>query len=304
MALAAHKTDDSEIVLSKSDVPAVFAGRPTFGVSEKYIHIHTADFMQPATDAGWVLFNAGTKKRNRRTMANNPSALETAGHFLAFRPSDEWISNRGLQNNLNFNGGIGRVSRAIPRLILYNSHDKSMGLKAVLGLFEFICSNAAIMCSDSWGKWSFRHININPMKVLEFFRQVIEVAPYIIDARDAMSRIEVKREQALEFAESVIDLRWDGDKYAVDPSALISPRFEEQSDLTAYNVFQTVQHHMIQGGDKFTNKETKKIRQQRKVKDFKNDFNINRGLWESANKWLNGMGHQLPPPPKLDINVR
>jgi hypothetical protein len=303
MALAAHKTDDSEIVLSKSDVPAVFAGRPD-NVSARYVHIHTADFMQPANDAGWVLFNAGTKKRNRRTKANNPNAIETAGHFLAFRPSDDWINARGLANNLNFNGGIGRVSRAIPRLILYNSHDKTMALKAVLGLFEFICSNAAIMCSDSWGKWSFRHMNINPMKMLDFFRQIIEVAPYIIDTRDAMSKIEVTQNQALDLAEQVIDLRWKDGAYQVDPATLVAPRFEEQSDLTAYNVFQTVQHHLIQGGDHFTNKETKKVRKQRVIKDFKNDFNINRGLWQIANKWLNDMGHQLPPPPKLDIDVR
>lgn len=303
MALAAHKTDDSEIVLSKSDVPAVFAGRPD-NVSNRYVHIHTADYIQPAYDAGWILSNAGTKKRNRRSLANNPNAKETAGHFVVFRPSDAWIEERGLTSNLRFDGGIGRISRAIPRLILYNSHDKTMALQAVLGLFEFICSNAAIMCSDSWGKWSFRHMNINPMKMLDFFRQIIEVAPYIIDTRDAMSRIEVTRPQALEFAENVIDLRWKDGAYQVDPAALITPRFEEQNDLTAYNVFQTVQNHMIQGGDHFANKETKKVRKQRSVKDFKNDFNINRGLWEAANKWLNSIGHQLPPPPKLDMNVR
>lgn len=303
MALLAHKTDDSEITLTKSDVPAVFADRP-IGVSDRYIHIHTADFMRPANDAGWVLFNAGTKRRNRRTMVNNPHALETAGHFLAFRPSDQWITNRDLDHKLNFNGGVGRISRVIPRLILYNSHDKSMGLKAVLGLFEFICSNAAIMCSDSWGKWSFKHININPIKVLEFFRQIIEVAPYIVDTRDAMSKIEVTKNQALDLAERAIDLRWDGEKYAVDPSVLIKPRFQEQSDLTAYNVFQTVQHHLIQGGDHFANKDTKKARKQRKVKDFKSDFSINRGLWEAANNWLNDMGYPLPPPPTLNIDVR
>jgi hypothetical protein len=142
------------------------------------------------------------------------------------------------------------------------------------------------------------------MKMLDFFRQIIEVAPYIIDTRDAMSKIEVTQNQALDLAEQVIDLRWKDGAYQVDPATLVAPRFEEQSDLTAYNVFQTVQHHLIQGGDHFTNKETKKVRKQRVIKDFKNDFNINRGLWQIANKWLNDMGHQLPPPPKLDIDVR
>lgn len=303
MALAAHKTDDSEIVLSKSDVPAVFADRPD-NVSNRYVHIRTSDFMQPAKNAGWVLFNAGTKKRQRRSIANNPNALATAGHFLAFRPSDEWINSHGLANNLNFNGGIGRISRAIPRLVLYNSHDKTLSLKAVLGLFEFVCSNATIMCSDSWGKWSFRHMNINPLKVLEFFQQVIEISPYIVNMRDEMSKIEVTQNQALDLAERVITLRWDGGKYAVDPSALIVPRFDEQRDLTAYNVFQTVQHHMIQGGDRFRNNGNEKIRKQRAVKDFKNDYNINHGLWEKTGEWLNNMGYQLPPPPKIDINVK
>jgi hypothetical protein len=43
---------------------------------------------------------------------------------------------------------------------------------------------------------------------------------------------------------------------------------------------------------------------QPRIKDFKKDLDINSGLWEHAVEWLGGMNKQLPPPPKIDVNVR
>jgi hypothetical protein len=304
--LSAHKTDDSIITLQPGDktYAAVFSDKPAETVSSKYVMVPTHQFIPIAQEAEWDLLNSGSKKRNRRTLGKNPEGQSTAGHFLAFRPSDQWIEKRGLASALRFDGKIGRISNAVPRLVLYNSHDCTLALKAVLGIFEFICSNAAIVTSDEWGSWSFRHMNVNPAKLLNFFRSVLEVAPYILDTRDYLSKIDVTRNQALELAESVIDLRWDGEKYAVDPNELIIPRHQEQSALTAYNVFQTIQGYLVQGGNQVGNKTKQKNRKASKIKNFAADLAINRGLWERTNKWLGGMGYQLPAPPVINVNVR
>lgn len=306
-AIPAHKTDDSVIEITRENLPAVFAG-PAEGRSKRYIHVPTNEFIPIAQSVGWEVFNAGMKKRNRRSLVKNPTAQESARHFVAFRPSDNWLNERGLMDGLRFNGGISRMSDAVPRLIIYNSHDGTGALQAILGIYEFICSNAAIMCSDEWGKWSFRHMGINVEKVMHnFFISVLEGACHVLDIRNEMQKIEVSKPQALEFAESVIDLRWDGESYKVDPNQLIECRHNGQEDLTAYNVFNRVQESMIKGGFNATRiKEGKQKpnRKQSKVKDFQKDIKINNGLWDAAVNWLGNMNYQLPPPPKIDVNVR
>lgn len=306
-AIPAHKTDDSVIQITPENLPAVFAG-PADGLSKRYVHVPTHEFIPIAQRAGWKVFNAGMRKCNRRSLMKNADAQNTARHFVAFRPSEDWLTQRGLIDRLRFDGQIGKIANTVPRLVVYNSHDRTSALQAILGIYEFICSNSAIVCSDEWGKWSFRHMNIDPRKILEnFFVSVLEGACHVLDIRDAMQAIEIEERKALEFAESVIDLRWNDGKYQVDPRDLITCHHAGQEQPTAYNWFNRIQENLIKGGFNATRVKEGKQKPQRKqsrVKDFKKDLDINSGLWESAVKWLGDMNYQLPPPPKIDVNVR
>ncbi len=315
--IPAHKTDDSAIVLTPENAPAVFGAPNPETMSKRYVHVPTNEFIPIAEEVGWQLFNTGkdgsafgARRRNAPTLAKDPNAAQTAAHFVAFRPSDNWLESRGLVESLRFDGGVGRISRAIPRLVVYNSHDKTRALKAVMGIFDFICSNSAIMMSDSWGSWTFRHMNIDPTKILHnFFTSVIESACYVLDIRNAMHQIEVTQKQALEFADSVIDIRWDGSEWKIDPNDLVRCRHSGQEADTAYNVFQRVQEGVIRAGFEATRinggtGKQKPNRKQSAIKDYTKDLNINTALYERATEWLNNMGKQLPPPPKVNINVK
>lgn len=306
-AIPAHKTDDSVIEVTPENFPAIYAG-PAAGVSKRYVHFPTHALKPIAESVGWDLFNAGMKKRNMRSLRNNPNAQETARHFVAFRPSEDWLTQRGFIEKLRFDGGIGKISNAVPRLIAFNSHDRTGALEFDLGIYEFICSNSAIMCSSEWGKWKFRHMNVDVTKILHnFFISVLEGACHVLDIRNEMQKIEVSEKQALEFAESVIDLRWDGESWKVDPRELVACHHQGQEAPTAYNYFNRVQENMIKGGfqaQRLKEGKQKPFRKQSRVKDFKKDLDINSGLWDAAVGWLNNMNYQLPPPPKIDVNVR
>ncbi len=306
-AIAAHKTDDSIIDITPENFPAVYAG-PSEGSSKRYVHVPTNEFIPVAQEAGWDVFNAGMKKRNSRSIRNNPDSVKTAHHFVAFRPSDAWLTSRGLLDNLRFDGGIGRLSKATPRLVVYNSHDTTRKLKAVLGLYEFICSNSAIMCSESWGEWSIRHVNIDVQKIMRnFFVSVLEGACHVLDYRNEMEKIDVTKPQALDYASRVIDLRWNGDAYSVEPADLIACHHNGQEEMTAYNIFQRVQENMIKPGIYATAKNPGKQNPRRKqtgIKDFHKDLEINKGLFEAANQWLGDMGKQLPPPPNINMDIK
>lgn len=307
MTLAAHKTDDSAIVLSADDLPCAFLEKSNR--SARYVDINSSRTIEIAQNNDWVLFNAGQQRKNSRSLNKNPNAAMFAPHFLAFRPSDNWMESRGLMDKLRFDGGIGKVSKVFPRVIFYNGHDGKTAIEARMGIFEFICSNSAIMCSDEWGSWKFRHTGIDADKVFnQFFRSVLEAAPYLVDIRDEMQAMDVTKAQALEYAETVIDLRYDGEKFSVNPHDLIKPMYKEQSDLTAYNVFNNVQRSLIQGGFNATNKQYKgkrnPTRKQTAIRGILEDKKINLGLWEKTQDWLSNMGRQLPAPPTIDADVR
>src|SRR3954470_11240913 len=109
--MAAHKTDDSIIEVTSENYPAVWAGKSD-NVSERYVHVPTHEFIPIAQQAGWDVFNAGMKKRNSRSIRDNPDAQQTAQHFVGFRPSDAWLDSRGLMDKLRFDGGVGSISKA------------------------------------------------------------------------------------------------------------------------------------------------------------------------------------------------
>lgn len=282
---------------------AIFSDHAAPNVSARYVHINSSEYIPLAKAAGWEVSNGGAKKRNRRSLSRNPAAQATASHFLEFQPSNEWLQNRGLLNNVVLNNGTS-LSRIFPRLIMSNSHDKTDALKFRFGLMELVCLNGMVVCTDEWGHWSFRHTNIVPAKLLDFFNQVIEAAPYIFNLRNEMSKIDVSRDQAVELAENVIDLRWDGEKFAVDPTEIIKPRYQEQEQLNAYNVMQTVQGYLVNGGNTANNRSTHKTRKQRKINNFAAQTSINEGLWKRTGEWLKRMGYELPPPPLIKVDVR
>ena len=122
--LAAHKTDDSVIDLTPEDFPAIFADRPADYVSNRYVHIRTSDLVPIAKESNWEWCNAGSKGRRAKTLMRNADAGRTVNHFVVFRPSDHWLAQRGLADKLRLNGGINNISNAIPRLVVYNSHDR------------------------------------------------------------------------------------------------------------------------------------------------------------------------------------
>lgn len=319
-AVSAHKTDDKVIVLNADNAPAIFSDINANHCSQRYVHVPTHELVRVAGEAGWVPFNTnhsdlrsvgyGQRQRNKLSLAKDSNSAKTAAHFVALRPSDEYMQARNLAGRMEFSDQSYGISRDIPRILITNSHDTTVSTQIQMGIFTFICSNQAIMCSDDWGKWKFRHMNLSVEKLINFFRQIIDFSPYILDVRDEMMQLTVTHQQALEFADRVIDVRWDRKEENVNPADLLIARNGQQVRENAWHVFQRVQNVVTNGGfeagivNMEGRKQKKATRKQRAITDHAKHAKINAGLWKKAVEWIHDMGKQLPPPPQLNAYVK
>lgn len=293
--ISAHKTNDEFVELDPEDVraKAIFSQSNSPAVSGRYRHIQTTELVEAARKAGWETFNYGVKRRNKKSIEKGLS-IDSAAHFVALKPLS--MSEANI-----LDGGSRNYSRAYPTLMLYNDHGGLGSASAEIGLYEFLCSNAAIILAEGLGATRWRHSGASASlnKIQEDLTNLLDYAPWIMNVRKFLSHLTVTNQQAYNLAERAISLRWDENKYVVEPADLIRPRYKEQTDLSAYNIFQSVQRSLIQNNDfQVTALQQKPNRRPerrvRTIKNFSEERRINKGLWIHTLAWLSDMGYDIP----------
>src|ERR1022692_1164572 len=166
------KVDDSVINLDKDNVlhSTVFTTTNAKNVSTRYNHIQTSDLLEIAQSVGFVPFNFAVMKKRKKSIEKG-NLPETAKHFIALRPSDTVLEKFGLADKLNLNLGFGRVSRAWPATLLYNSHNGDSSALARTAIYDMICSNLSIISSHTFDQISFRHINVDMEEIKAAFKK-------------------------------------------------------------------------------------------------------------------------------------
>ena len=95
---------------------------------------------------------------------------------------------------------------------------------------------------------------------------------------------ELNDEQIVEFANKASQLRFNNDKSEtyVDINGLLQIERVEDEGNNLWSVFNRVQEKLISGNFSYG----KKNRKARSIKNFTQDLNINKELWEMANEYV------------------
>ena len=286
------------VQLEEEKAPAIFSNNRAPNVTEKYNHFNTKEIIEVAQSVGWQPFKYGQKRRNRTSLEKGLTNESTA-HFCTLKPVN-------MQEPSIFNNGPNNYSAAYPTILITNSHDGTRSLQADLGLIEQICGNGMIIVSDNMANLSWRHSLSNFIdKIKEDFLHLLSYAPWIMKVRNFLCGIPVTHKQATDLAERTIELRYNGDAFSVNPEDIVRARFSEQSQLSAYNVWQNIQRNLIQGDYKVTNKKNldgvrtgiykrSPYRKALQIKSFSEERRINKGLWMETSLWLKELGYEVP----------
>lgn len=238
---------------------AVVADHASSRVSGKYKFIPTTRALEVLNDYGWFPV-AATQARTR--------IEENAG----FQKHVVRLSNEKLNREL-------AVGSTIPQLCLGNSHVGTSSFLLSMGLFEKVCSNGHCVARGSAFEMRVRHAGYADVDMENAIRSVAAQFPDTLAQVDIYKGITLSRDEQLAFAKSAIELRFDGEKYAVEPTEMIRSYRSAEQKPTLWNTFNVVQEKVIRGGVHQRRSDNSRIRS-REVKNIDENIKLNRALWK------------------------
>lgn len=231
-------------------------------MSEKYVHINTADILARFQDTGWAVASVNSAKHSKHP--------EYARHALRLRHRDFPTIDHG---------GV------VPELIVLNSHNGSWALRIALGMFRMVCSNGMV-AGNLWGGVSLKHYNIKNLedKITQVTGDMNNLSHKLSDTIQDWMTVELPYNEQLDFAEKAMGIRW-GDKTPVKAEQLLETRREADRGSNLWKVFNRVQENLTQGGFNGTSSNGRLLGI-KPVRNVKRDFKFNSELFELATSYV------------------
>ena len=212
--------------------------------------------------------------------------LEKAG-FVAVSAQESRVrnaENRGYTKHLirfrHFEH-LARIGDFIPEVVLVNSHNGSSSFQIMVGVYRLVCSNGLIVGS-SVAEARVRHTKNAPTEIIDASFRVIEELPEITDGIDTMRSIQLEPEERQAFATAALTLRY-GEASPVRPDQILTPRRHQDRANDLWTTFNTVQEHIIRGGQLRQDNEPGEARRRtRRITSVSEDVKLNRALWTLA----------------------
>ena len=181
-----------------------------------------------------------------------------------------------------------------PQLLLTNSHDGDNAFTLSAGIFRLICSNGLVIKAEDYGSSRLVHKGYSFEAVQELVNQFNVTLDEVLTRVTAMKKVELTKDQQIEFAKQAALLRFTAKSYnednisdVVDIDGLLNVDRKEDAGNGLYEVFNRVQESLVQGkylyasNGKVKDADTK-TRKARPIKNFKQSINVNQKLSELA----------------------
>jgi len=172
-----------------------------------------------------------------------------------------------------------------PELVLVNGHDGSAMYRLYSGLFSFLCLNGLVVGSVFAGA-SVRHAGFQA--TLEAVQSgaakiVTEEMPLLRGAVERMAARQLSHAERVNYALRALELRYHGIAPLLTTEQILTRHRPEDAANDAWTVFNVVQENILSKNHdarSFTGRRS----HIRGVKAIKEQININRGLWDYAER--------------------
>lgn len=249
------KTEDLKVI-----VPSIFATRRNSQMSEKYVHVRTADIIEQVRENGFVVTQAEQDTARQR----DPQYVRHMVH----------LTHKSL---------IGQSSGTVPQMLLENSGNGRTMFRGRAGFYRFVCLNGMVVGSN------FEHVEIIHMRDIEI--QVKKLIERIqIQCERGLNVIEdwkvinltAYKQTHLAKQATVLRFGKEGAKAWNHKELLAVNRDEDKGD-DLWHVFNRVQEGIIHCGMTGTSANNNPMTS-RELKGISSQNDLNRGLWDLAEK--------------------
>jgi hypothetical protein len=247
----------------RSLAPSIFTETGAQGVSEKYSHISTNKVIQDMELLGWGVADAKEVKARKN--------IGFQKHLVVFRNPDVVI-----------NGADG--DQVFPQILLTNSHDGKNSFTFTPGLFRMICENGLVVATEQFADFKVRHMGYDFEALQNTIRSIVESLPLTVESMNKMKEIQLGEEQILDLAKSLLELRVEGTDNTFGEVAIeqvLQPQRNQDYGNGLWEVFNRVQENIMEGNFSYLTVRGR-VRQARKIKNFKQDLDLNKAMFNKA----------------------
>lgn len=241
---------------------SIFTATGAPNTSNKYSHIPTNQIIQDMEKLGWGVVDA------KQVRARKGDGYQK--HLVVFR-----------NNNIVIEGTDG--DSVYPQVLLTNSHDGKNAFTFTAGLFRMVCENGLVICSKEFENLKIRHYGYNFEELTNVINAMVEKLPLTVESMNKFKTKQLRKEQIAEFAEKAAAIRFGAEQLkniTIDFDKLVEPTRPEDKGDDLWSVFNVVQEKLVHGMFEYTS--GTKLRKARKIKNFKQDLDLNAKLYELA----------------------
>ena len=238
------------------------------GLSKHYSFVPTMNVVNDLRDLGYEVVDA------KQVKARKKSTNGYQKHMLTFEHPKYKVEGK----------------EEYPQILLTNSHDGGNAFTLSAGIFRLVCSNGLVIKTEDYGSARLVHKGYSFEAVQELVKQFEETVSEVLNKITEMKKVELTKEQQIEFAKKAALLRFTAKSYNEDNIAdvvsiddLLNVERKEDAGNGLYEVFNRVQESIVQGkylyaaSGKVNDADTK-TRKARPIKNFKQSIDVNKKL--------------------------
>ena len=252
----------------KERAKSVFTDKAGPSTSEKFTHIPTHKVIEDMEQLGWGVVDA------KEVKARAKNSIGFQKHLVVFRNPDVVI-----------NGADGDT--VFPQILLTNSNDGKNAFTFTAGLFRMVCENGLVVSTQEFENVKMRHMGYTFEELQKQIRAMVEQLPLTVESMNKMKQVQLDEEQAKAFAKKALTTRFEEDQVEAmnfNLDELLEPTRPEDKGNDLWSVFNVIQEKILDGD--FTYMSGARIRKARKVKNFKQDLEINQKLFAMAAEFI------------------
>ena len=253
---------ESEI---REKASSIFTAQGAPDTSEKYSHIPTNRIIQDMEALGWGVVDA------KQVRARKGEGFQK--HLVVFRNNDLFIEGEDGDD-------------VFPQILLTNSHDGKNSFTFTAGLFRMVCENGLVISTQEFENMRIRHFGYDFEKLQQVITSMVEALPLTVESMNRFKQTQLGQDQMLDFARRALEVRFGAaqtQNITIDYMDLIAPTREEDAGNDLWSIFNVVQEKLMHG--MFNYQTGTKMRKARKIKNFKQDIELNTKLFELANEY-------------------
>jgi len=173
----------------------------------------------------------------------------------------------------------------MPRILMTNSHDGKNSFQFQAGLYRLVCSNGLVIADAEFANMKIRHMGYDLAELKTVIQEIVEKLPLTVECMNKLKAKQLSENEQIEFAKKALATRLDEkqiSKYTSDDIVeLLNPTREEDKGNDMWSVYNVIQEKIVHGMFEVYGVRGK-VRKARKIKNFKQDTQVNQELYQLA----------------------